>query len=525
MATTKLNTARPAANKAPLMLIILDGWGHSDQPEANAIYAANTPVWDQLWQTQAKTLIQCSGTRVGLPEGQMGNSEVGHMTIGAGRVIYQNFTRINAAIADGSFDTNPAYSQAIDRAVQADKAVHILGLLSPGGVHSHEDHILAALELAVKKGARKLFVHAFLDGRDCPPRSAQASIEKLEHKLTQLGVGKIASLCGRYYAMDRDNRWERTQLAWQLMVDGKAKHQAGNALTALEQAYARDENDEFVAPTLIQNDNQPPGVIADGDAVIFMNFRPDRARQITRAFVEDGFEEFPQLKHPVLADFVMTTEYADYLETPCAFSPQLTPNSFGEYISGLGKTQLRIAETEKYAHVTFFFSAGREAKFTGEDRILIPSPDVATYDLQPEMNAEQVTQELLTAIEGGTYDTIICNFANGDMVGHTGVFGAAVKAVETLDQCLGKIIVALQEVGGQCLISADHGNVEKMQDPDSGQALTSHTTGPVPLVYVGPRDLHFKNNGSLADIAPTMLTLMDLTPPEEMTGQSLLIAN
>lgn len=517
-----MNTPKSATNKTPLVLIILDGWGHSDNPEANAIYTADTPVWDQLWKTRPRTLVHCSGTRIGLPEGQMGNSEVGHMTIGAGRVVYQSFTRINAAIADGSFDNNPAYTQAIEKAVATDKAVHIMGLLSPGGVHSHEDHILAALELAATKGAKKLFLHAFLDGRDTPPRSAAPSIKRVEQKFAALGAGRIATVCGRYYAMDRDNRWDRTQAAWRAIVDGQAEHQANSAMSALEQAYARDENDEFVPTTIIKTGDSAPSSVEDGDAVIFMNFRPDRARQLTRAFVEEGFDQFPQARRPELADFVMTTEYADNLKTACAFDPQIISNSFGEYIAGLGKTQLRLAETEKYAHVTFFFSAGRESTFAGEDRILIPSPGIATYDLQPEMSADRVTDELLTAIKSGAYDTIICNFANGDMVGHTGVFNAAVKAVETLDRCLGKIIAALQDVDGQCLITADHGNIENMQDRNTGQALTSHTTDPVPLVYVGPRNINLKDNGSLADIAPSMLALMDLTPPDEMTGQSLL---
>ena len=513
---------RPKISTAPLVLIILDGWGHSDTPEANAIYAASTPNWDQLWENHPKTLIQCSGTGVGLPEGQMGNSEVGHMTIGAGRIVYQNFTRINAAIDDGSFDNNDAYTEAINKALKADKAVHIMGLLSPGGVHSHEDHIVAALQLAAKKGVKKLFLHAFLDGRDTPPRSAKRSIEKVEQVFIEQGVGKIASLSGRYYAMDRDQRWDRIQLAWQALVERTANYHCSNALDALEQAYARDENDEFVTPTLIHDKDQAPAAIADGDAVIFMNFRPDRARQITRAFVENNFDKFLQTSRPKLSEFVMTTEYDDKLNAARAFGPQTTHNSFGEYLASLGKTQLRIAETEKYAHVTFFFSAGREDKFEGEDRILIPSPDIATYDLQPEMNAMQVTEELVKAINGGRYDVIICNFANGDMVGHTGIFEAAVKAVEVVDQCLGKIITALGDVGGQCLITADHGNVEKMRDCNTGQALTSHTIDPVPLVYFGPQNLAFQENGSLADVAPTMLALINLTPPEEMTGHSLL---
>ena len=511
--------------KSPLILIVLDGWGYSDKPEGNAIYAANTPVWDELWQSHPKPLIHCSGARVGLPEGQMGNSEVGHMTIGAGRVIFQNLTRINAAIEDGSFASNPAYTQAIDKAVSKGKAVHIMGLLSPGGVHSHENHLFAALELAVKRGAKKLFLHAFLDGRDTAPRSARQSIEKAEQKFAALGVGRIASLCGRYYAMDRDQRWDRTELAWRLLVDGKASHCADNALQGLEQAYAREENDEFVLPTLVETPGQSPSTITDGDAVIFMNFRPDRARQLTCAFVDPDFNKFPRGSHPTLSEFVMTTEYSQSLEAACAFNPQATHNSFGEYLAGLDKTQLRIAETEKYAHVTFFFNGGREVEFNGEDRILIPSPDVATYDLQPEMSASQVTEKLVSAIRSGAYDAIICNFANGDMVGHTGIFSAAVKAVEVLDQCLGEIIAALNEAGGQCLITADHGNVEKMQNLDTGQALTSHTIDPVPLIYSGPRNVHFIDGGSLADVAPTMLELLDLAPPTEMTGQSLLAAH
>jgi 2,3-bisphosphoglycerate-independent phosphoglycerate mutase len=509
--------------KKPLVLVVLDGWGQSDSHQANAIYAAATPVWDSLWENQTNTLINCSGDGVGLPDGQMGNSEVGHMTIGAGRAVYQNLTRINSAIADGSFDHNTSYLRAIDRAVQSQKAVHIMGLLSPGGVHSHEHHLVAALELAARRGAKRLYLHAFLDGRDTPPRSARKSLELIEGKLANLEVGCIASLCGRYFAMDRDQRWERTEFAWQLLVQGSAEYCAGNALEALELAYGRGESDEFIKPTLILNNNQPPDPISDGDSVLFMNFRPDRARQLTRAFVDQDFEHFKQAVRPQLSDFVMTTQYADDIDAPCAFAASSTKNSIGEYLSEMGYTQLRIAETEKYAHVTFFFSAGREAEFEGEDRILIPSPKVATYDLLPEMSAESVADSLIEAIKGGTYDTIICNFANGDMVGHTGVFDAAIVAVEVLDRCLGRIIAAILEVEGQCLITADHGNVENMQDPDSGQALTSHTLNPVPLVYYGPRKFHFREHGSLADVAPTMLALLDLPPPPEMTGRSLLL--
>ncbi|HAD08059.1 MAG TPA: 2,3-bisphosphoglycerate-independent phosphoglycerate mutase [Porticoccaceae bacterium] len=521
-----LSTLTSAAHtKTPLLLLILDGWGHSENPRHNAINAANTPTWDRLWREQPKTLLHCSGTRVGLPEGQMGNSEVGHMTIGAGRVIYQNYSRINRAIDDGSFYDNPAYVEAVDKAVSAGKAVHIMGLLSPGGVHSHEEHIVAILKLAAQRGADKLFLHAFLDGRDTPPRSARASIEKVEETLGELGVGRLASISGRYYAMDRDQRWERVQLAWQAVAEGEAEHRAATALDALDAAYARGENDEFVVPTIIADESQQVARIDDGDSVIFMNFRPDRARQLSRAFVDKGFEQFPQSQRPDLAAFVMTTEYADNIQALCAFGPEPIKQSLGEYLANSGKTQLRIAETEKYAHVTFFFSAGREETFAGEDRILIPSPQVATYDLQPEMSAYEVTESLVKAIKSGDYDAIICNFANGDMVGHTGVYDAAVKAAEVIDHCLGEILTALGEVGGQCLISADHGNIEKMRDTDTDEVLTSHTVDPVPLVYFGPRRLSLAENGSLADIAPTMLALLDLPIPREMTGHSLLEAN
>lgn len=507
----------------PLVLLVLDGWGHNDSPENNAIYTGQTPVWDDLWQHCPKTLIHCSGAAVGLPDGQMGNSEVGHMTIGAGRVIYQNYSRINAAIADGSFDTNPAYLAAVDKAVAAGAAVHVMGLLSPGGVHSHEDHLLAMLELAAARGATRICLHAFLDGRDTPPRSAQSSLQRAQEKCKALGTARIASVCGRYYAMDRDQRWERTQAAWQMLVEGKAEHVCEDAIHALEAAYAREEDDEFVKPTLIASEGAPPVSIGDGDSVIFMNFRPDRARQLTHAFVDDDFAGFARPVRPVLSEFVMTTEYTDDLKIPCAFGPHKITNTYGEYLSGLGKTQLRLAETEKYAHVTFFFNAGQEREYPGEDRILVPSPKVATYDLCPQMSAVAVTDRLVEAIVEGAYDTIICNYANGDMVGHTGVFEAAVKAVETIDQCLGRIVAALREVGGECLITADHGNVEQMKDPVSGQVLTSHSVDPVPLVYVGPKRLQLSSEGSLADIAPTMLTLQEQDIPSEMTGRSLIV--
>jgi 2,3-bisphosphoglycerate-independent phosphoglycerate mutase len=506
----------------PIVLIILDGWGYREETRDNAIANAHTPVWDRLWREAPHTLVSGSGLDVGLPAGQMGNSEVGHMSLGAGRVVYQSITRIDAAIADGSFDRNPAYTAAIDGAVGNGGAVHLFGLLSPGGVHSHEDQIVAAVRLAAARGASRIYLHAFLDGRDTPPRSAAASLGKLDDVFAELGCGRIASIVGRYYAMDRDNRWERTELAWRLLVDGEAEYRAATALEGLEAAYARDENDEFVKPTLLQGTGAAPATVGDGDAVLFMNFRADRARQLTRAFVDPDFTGFPRRRVPALADFVMTTRYADDIAASCAFPPETLHNVLGEYLANRGKTQLRIAETEKYAHVTFFFSGGREELFEGEERVLVPSPDVATYDLQPEMSAPEVTDQLVAAIHSGKFDLIVCNYANGDMVGHTGVYAAAVKAVETLDSCIGRIEEALLEVGGEALITADHGNCEQMMDYATNQRHTQHTTELVPLVYIGRRAVTLEGNGGiLADIAPTLLAMMNLPQPPEMTGSSL----
>ncbi len=511
------------APKKTLVLLILDGFGHSENPKYNAVAAAKSPVWDKLWHQGPKTLIHTSGMAVGLPEGQMGNSEVGHMTLGAGRVVYQNFTRISKAIEDGDFSNNPAYVQAIDRAVSKGKAVHILGLLSPGGVHSHENHIHAMVEMAAGRGARAIYVHAFLDGRDTPPRSAEASLHKMETKLSATGSGRIASICGRFYAMDRDQRWDRVRAAYDLLTLGRTQYTADSALAGLKAAYERGENDEFVMPTWLTNsvDSSDKGTIDDGDSVIFMNFRPDRARQLTRAFVDTEFNGFEREKCPHLADFVMSTEYSADIKASCAYPPQILINSFGDYLAKLGKTQLRIAETEKYAHVTFFFSGGQEALYPGEDRILIPSPKVQTYDQKPEMSAYEVTDKLVEAIESNKYDTIICNYANCDQVGHTGVFDASVKAVEAVDNCLKRVFTALENVGGEALVTADHGNVEEMFDQRSGQPHTQHTTLPVPFVYVGKRRITLKDNGSLADVAPTMLALLGLPQPQEMTGRSL----
>ncbi len=504
-----------------MVLIVLDGWGHSEETAHNAIHQGHTPVWDRLWAERPHTLIGTSGMAVGLPDGQMGNSEVGHITLGAGRIVYQSFTRVNKALQDGDFFTNPAYCRAVDKAVEAGGAVHVMGLLSPGGVHSHQDHIVAALRLAAQRGATRIYLHAFLDGRDTPPQSAGPSLQLMEDTFRELGVGRIATVSGRYYAMDRDKRWERIQPVYDLLTLGEAEYSAPSAARALEATYERGETDEFVKPTRIEAADDP-GTIDDGDSVIFMNFRPDRAREITQAFIQDDFQGFERRARPALSDFVMTTEYSADFDTSCAFPPQPLANGFGEYIASQGKTQLRIAETEKYAHVTFFFNGGQETLYEGEQRILVDSPGVATYDQQPEMSAPEVTDKLTDSIESGDYDAIICNFANGDMVGHTGVFDAAVKAVEAVDACLGQILAAVERSGGQCLITADHGNVECMIDADGGGPLTSHTTLPVPLVYAGPRSLQLRDDGTLADIAPTMLALMELPQPSEMTGHSLI---
>ena len=507
----------PAAPK-PLVLMILDGFGHSDSPEFNAIHAANKPVYDRLLASQPHGLISGSGMDVGLPDGQMGNSEVGHMNLGAGRVVYQDFTRVTKSIRDGDFFENPTICAAVDKAAGAGKAVHILGLLSDGGVHSHQDHLVAMAELAAKRGAEKIYLHAFLDGRDTPPKSAQHSIELMQATFTRLGKGRVASLIGRYFAMDRDNRWDRVEQAYSLIVDGKAEHHADYAVDGLIAAYERGESDEFVKATTIGE----PVRIEDGDAVVFMNFRADRARELTRCFVEPGFNEFQRARVPQLAGFVMLTQYAASIPAPAAFAPEALTNVLGEYLANNGKTQLRIAETEKYAHVTFFFSGGREEPFVGEERILIPSPQVATYDLQPEMSAPEVTNRIVDAIENQRYDVIIVNYANGDMVGHTGVFDAAVKAVECLDHCMGRIVEALDKVGGEALITADHGNVEQMEDAMTGQAHTAHTCEPVPFIYYGKRQLRIREGGVLADVAPTMLTLLGLPVPAEMTGRSVV---
>lgn len=507
--------------RKPLSLIILDGWGHSETSTSNAIKLANTPVWDELIAHAPNTLISTSGMAVGLPDGQMGNSEVGHMNLGAGRIVYQDFTRISKAIEDGEFFQNPALVKALEAAAASDNAVQVLGLLSPGGVHSHEEHIFAMIKMAHQYGVKSLNVHALLDGRDTPPRSARPSIEKLEAVLAEYPGYRIASLSGRYYGMDRDNRWDRVERAYNLIVTGDGDYQFDTALEALEAAYARDENDEFVQPSAILADAET-AKIADGDQVIFMNFRADRAREITRAIGEKNFQDFKRKTTPKLGGFVMLTQYSADINLPCAFPPVELHKILGEVLSEEGKTQLRISETEKYAHVTFFFNGGREQPFPGEERILIPSPNVATYDLQPQMSAPELTDKLVEAISSGQFDTIICNYPNGDMVGHTGSMEAAKLAVEAIDHCLARIQKATLEAGGEALITADHGNVEQMFDPVTGQPHTAHTTGPVPLVYIGDKPRQFSGgSGQLSDIAPTMLSMLKIPQPAEMTGHSL----
>lgn len=518
---TSLVVQRVVVMRKPYVLIILDGFGHSDTSDSNAITAAKMPNWQHILDDNAHGLISGSGEDVGLPDGQMGNSEVGHMNLGAGRVVYQDFTRITKAIREGDFFTNPVITDAVDKAIATNNAVHIWGLLSEGGVHSHEDHLHAMVKLAADRGAQQIYVHAFLDGRDTPPKSAQPSIEKLDAALRATGKGRIASIIGRYFAMDRDNRWDRVEQAYRLMTEGVAERTTTTALAGLAAAYAAGESDEFVKATAIFGEGEQAALIADGDAVIFMNFRADRAREITKAFVDVEFSGFERRVRPALSTFVMLTQYASSIKAPVAYKPTDLTNTLGEYLGNMGKTQLRIAETEKYAHVTFFFSGGREAEFTGEKRILIPSPQVATYDLKPEMSAFEVTDNLVAAIHSGEYDALICNYANGDMVGHTGDFNAAVKAVEALDVCLGRLYTAIKATGGEMLITADHGNVEQMRDNETGQAHTAHTCELVPFAYVG-RKATIREGGVLSDVAPTLLTLMGLPIPSEMTGKVLV---
>ena len=510
----------------PIILIVMDGWGYSDSTTYNAVHSANKPAWEDFWSIYPHMLLRCSGTDVGLPEGQMGNSEVGHMHMGAGRIIEQDFTRIKEAIEDRSFFENEILINTFDQLKKDGKALHLLGLLSPGGVHSHEDHILAMIELAASRGLEKIYLHGFLDGRDTPPKSAGESIRQVQSKFTELGVGHVASLIGRFYAMDRNNNWDRTQSSYELIVDGKGEFQSPDPFIALDMAYDREETDEFVKATSIVPHNGEPIRVEDGDVVLFMNYRADRARQLTRAFIGKKFGFFERERKPELSSFVTLNQYSEEFNVPVAFPPKDLKNVFGKYISDMGLRQLRIAETEKYAHVTFFFNGGEERVFEGEDRILVPSPHVRTYDEQPEMSAQAVTDRMVETIYSLKYDTIICNFANPDMVGHTGNFEAAVKAIETVDSCIDRIVAATQSIGGEILITADHGNAERMRSVatkmDRGEPYTSHTTSPVPLVYIG-RPAGMRNSGSLVDLAPTMLYLMGLEIPPEMTGKPLVL--
>ena len=507
-------TTRPK----PVVLLILDGWGHREEVEDNALAQADLPNWHRLLGTCPHTLVHTEGRHVGLPDGQMGNSEVGHMNLGAGRIVYQDLTRVDAAIEDGSFFGNDQLNAACQDAIASGGTLHVMGLLSPGGVHSHESHIVAMLKLAHRAGVPRVAVHAFLDGRDTPPRSAEASLRALQAVCDELGNARIASVGGRYFAMDRDKRWDRVRRGWDAIVEAEGEHRAVDALSALHAAYARGENDEFVAPTVI--DGASP--VRDGDAVVFMNFRADRARQLAAAFVDPGFDGFV-VRRPALSRFVCLTEYDARLPAPLAFAPDDLRHTFGEIVADAGLSQLRIAETEKYAHVTFFFSGGREDLFNGEERILVPSPQVATYDLQPEMSCPELTDKLVAAIDSGRFDTIVCNIANPDMVGHSGILSAAIAAAQAVDIAIGRVSQAVRNAGGALIITADHGNLEMMRDPATGQPHTAHTVGPVPLVYVGDRHVSLRGGGALRDVAPTLLDLLGLAQPMEMSGQSLLL--
>lgn len=509
--------------KKPLLLMILDGWGYSPVSKGNAIAQANKPNFDYLLQTYPHTLLEASGEAVGLPAGQMGNSEVGHLNIGAGRVVYQELTRIFKAIKTGEFAQNSVLAEAMERVKNGPGALHLMGLVSDGGVHSHLDHLFALLEMAKTRGVKKVYIHAVLDGRDVLPQSAKTYLGQLNEKLEELGVGQVASVSGRYYLMDRDQRWERIEKAYQALVQGEGL-KAPNALAAVEQSYDVRVNDEFVAPTVIIDDEgQPLGKIKEGDSVIFFNFRSDRARQISHAFVDEDFTGFERKEHPKV-HYVCLTEYDVTLKAAVAFPPQNLENTLGEVLAQQHKKQLRIAETEKYAHVTFFFNGGVEDPCSGEDRCLIPSPKVATYNLKPEMSAFEVTEELLKRVQNDSYDVIILNFANSDMVGHTGEFEAAIKAIEAVDQCIGKIVPAVQKQGGSLLITADHGNAEAKIDLETGRPLTAHTTNPVPFILIDDtyQGSKLREGGALCDVAPTMLKLLRIPQPQDMTGKSLI---
>jgi 2,3-bisphosphoglycerate-independent phosphoglycerate mutase len=513
---------RPPSAESPLVLVILDGWGLGEKNACNAVECANKPNMDSFLEQYPHTSLSCAGEDVGLPEGQMGNSEVGHLNMGAGRVVYQELTRISRDIKNGGFFNNPVLLEAIDHVRDGDKALHLMGLLSDGGVHSHITHLFALLELARDQGLKQIFVHAFLDGRDVPPANAGEYIDALEEKLRLMEVGAVATVMGRYYAMDRDRRWERTARAYQALARGEGLP-AASAAAAVEEGYRRGETDEFLQPTVVRDaGGQPVATVREGDAIIFFNFRPDRARQLTRAFVDEEFEYFDRVAHPGV-HFTCMTLYDKTIKAPVAFRPRALVNTLGEVLSYHNLRQLRLAETEKYAHVTFFFNGGVEAPNPGEDRLLIPSPRVATYDLQPEMSAVEVTNAFLEKLEEKTYHVIIVNYANPDMVGHTGVMKAAVRAVETVDSCLGRLVGAVRRAGGTVIITADHGNADKMADEEGGPH-TAHTTSQAPFILVDDmlRQVGLRS-GRLEDVAPTMLDIMGIGQPAEMTGQSLIL--
>jgi 2,3-bisphosphoglycerate-independent phosphoglycerate mutase len=510
----------------PVLLVVLDGFGIRKEREANAIAIAGTPNLDALLREYPSTAVETSGLSVGLPEGQMGNSEVGHTNLGAGRIVYQDLVRIHRAVEDGSFFTNDALLLACRRAKESGGALHLLGLVSDGGVHSHVEHLHACLELARREGVAKAFVHAFMDGRDTPPRSGLGYLAEVEKRLAEKGYGKVATVCGRYWAMDRDKRWDRVAQAWAALVRGEGR-KAASGVAAMEQAYAADETDEFVKPTVIVDGaGKAVGPVRDGDAVLFFNFRADRAREITRAFTDPAFKDFDRGAAPRLSAYVCMTEYDRTFGLPVAFAPTDLTEIFPEIVSRAGLKQLRCAETEKYAHVTFFFNGGREVVFPGEDRILVPSPrDVKTYDEKPEMSAREVTDKLVAALGTGQYGFVLVNYANPDMVGHTGKLDAAVKAVKVVDECVGRLWEAARKQGMAMLVTADHGNCEMMTDPETGEPHTAHTLGPVPFILADPdfKGAKLRSKGVLADVAPTALQVMGLPQPKEMKGLGLVV--
>ncbi len=510
-------------SKKPVVLMILDGYGLNNNCDHNAVCEARTPVMDQLMSQCPYVKGNASGLAVGLPDGQMGNSEVGHLNMGAGRIVYQELTRITKAISDGDFFTVPEFLQAVENCKKNNSALHMWGLVSDGGVHSHIGHIYGLLELAKKNGLEKVYVHCFLDGRDTPPASGKSYVEALEAKMKELGVGKVASVSGRYYAMDRDNRWDRVKRAYDALTKGEG-NQAQSATAGIQASYDAEKNDEFVEPFVVTENGAPVAVVEDGDSVIFFNFRPDRARELTRAFCDDEFKGFEREKRLNLT-YVCFTDYDETIKNKLvAFKKESIVNTFGQFLADHNMTQARIAETEKYAHVTFFFNGGVEEPNKGEDRILVPSPKVATYDLQPEMSAPVVCDKLVEAVTSGKYDVIIVNFANPDMVGHTGIEDAAIKAIETVDACVGRTVDAVKEMNGVMFICADHGNAEQLLDYETGEPFTAHTTNPVPFILVNADpSCKLREGGCLADIAPTLIELMGMEQPKEMTGKSLIV--